>query len=131
MKIVAKTLPSFLLILLLVVVLLVPESASAQVNLSSGRIGLFFGNIIEFINRILVPFVFAIAFLVFIWGVFQTFILGGGDEEKQSKGKQLMMYAIVGFVLMVSIWGIVNLVAGGFGLTEGGPTTIPSGPSTR
>ena len=126
MKIVAKTLP-----FLLFVVLLMPGSALAVQDLSTGNIGLFIGNIISFINRILVPLVFAIAFLVFIWGMFQTFILGGGDEEKQSKGKQLMLYAIVGFVIMVSIWGIVNLVAGGFGLTESGPTFIPSGPAVR
>jgi hypothetical protein len=126
MKILAKTLP-----FLLLAVVLMPGTASAVADLSTGSIGLFVGNIISFINRILVPLVFAIAFLVFIWGMFQTFILGGGDEEKQSKGKQLMLYAIVGFVLMVSIWGIVNLVSSGFGLTDAAPTTIPSGPTTR
>lgn len=78
-----------------------------------GDIDAFVLNINQFINNVLVPLVFAVAFLVFIWGVFNFFILGGGDEEKQSKGKSLMLYAIVGFVLMISIWGIVNLLAGG------------------
>lgn len=74
----------------------------------------FIQNIIAFMNNTLVPAIFALAFLVFLWGMFTTFILGGGDEEKQKKGKQLMMYAIAGFVIMVSLWGIVNLVARAF-----------------
>lgn len=90
----------------------------------------FLGNIVTFMNDTLVPVIFALAFLVFVWGMFTTFILGGADEDKQKEGRSLMMYAIIGFVLMVSLWGIVNLVADGFGFTGGtGPTTLPSGPS--
>ncbi len=123
MKILAKVLP-----FLLFAVVLLPVPALAVAELATGSIGLFIGNIVRFMNNILVPLVFAIAFLVFIWGMFQTFILGGADEEKQKAGKSLMLYAIVGFVLMVSIWGIVNLVSSGFGLTDTGPTIIPRGP---
>lgn len=80
-----------------------------------GQIGGFVDTLILFINNTLVPLVFAIAFLVFIYGVFQYFILGGGDEEKRKEGRGLMLYAIIGFVLMVSIWGIVNLIGTGLG----------------
>jgi fumarate reductase subunit D len=88
----------------------------------------FLKNITAFMNNTLVPLIFAIAFLVFLWGMFKTFILGGHDEEKQSEGKALMMYAIAGFVLMVSLWGIVNLVANGFGLREQGLNQLPNLP---
>jgi len=88
----------------------------------------FISNLVRFINSTLVPAIFALAFLVFLWGVFQTFILGGSDEDKQKEGKQLMLYAIAGFVIMVSIWGIVNLVANGFGFT--GQSINPSIPTT-
>ncbi len=105
-------------------------SAASVPNLSGGNIGNTFRAILDFINTILVPTIFALAFLVFIWGVFKTFIMGGHDEEKQSEGKQLMIYAIIGFVVMVSVWGIVNLVAGGFGLnTDAGLQQIPRGPT--
>lgn len=105
MKFLAKALP---------VLLLTPMIAlGAPGDLST--VSSFMTNIVRFMNGTLVPFIFALAFLVFLWGMFQTFILGGSDEEKQAKGKQLMMYSIVGFVLMVSLWGIVNLVADGFG----------------
>lgn len=78
----------------------------------------FFSRITLFMNNTLVPAIFALAFLVFLWGMFKTFILGGHDEEKQGEGKQLMMYAIAGFVIMVSLWGIVNLLANGLGFTK-------------
>lgn len=91
----------------------------------------FLQNIISFMNGTLVPLVFAIAFLVFLWGVFKTFILGGSDPEKQGEGKQLMMYAIAGFVVMVSLWGIVNLVANGFGLKQENIGEIPNLPTSN
>lgn len=81
-----------------------------------------------FINNTLVPLIFAIAFLVFLWGVFNYFIWGGGDETKREEGKKLMLYAIIGFLLMVSIWGIVNLLSSGLGLKEDLKTGFPQTP---
>lgn len=69
------------------------------------------------VNGVLIPLVFAIAILALLWGILKAFIIGGGDEDKQKEGKQLIMYAIIGFVVMVALWGIVNLIATGiFGL---------------
>lgn len=96
------------------VALVVPAFAFAQFN----QINDFIGDISAFINGTLIPLVFAIALLVFIWGMFKFFVLGGADEEDRKKGQQLMLWAVVGFVLMVSIWGIVNLVAGGLGFSQ-------------
>jgi hypothetical protein len=89
------------------------------------------GNITNFMNSVLIPFVFALAFMVFIWGMFKTFILGGSDEGKQEQGKSLMMYSIVGFVLMVSLWGIVNLFADAVGTKGETLQAIPVVPGTR
>lgn len=79
----------------------------------------FIKNIIAFMNDTLVPAIFALGFLVFLWGMFQTFILGGDDEEKQRKGKQIILYTVAGFVVMISLWGIVNLIAMSLDLTDG------------
>lgn len=107
-----------------------PLFALAQVT-GPGNLGGvrdFIKNITVFMNDTLVPFIFAIAFLVFLWGMFKTFILGGSDEDKQEEGKHLMMYAIAGFVVMVSLWGIVNLVAGGLGFEGKSIQNIPNLP---
>lgn len=109
--------------------LLTPMLALAQGAGNYQGISTFISNTLQFINTIIVPAIFAIAFLVFIWGMFKTFILGGDDEGEQSKGKQLMFYAIIGFVVMVSLWGIVNLVAQSFGFSGQNLQQIPNLPS--
>ena len=93
------------------------------------EVSAMFVNFTNIINTILVPLVFAIAFLVFLWGMFTTFILGGSDEDKQKEGRNLMVYAIIGFVVMVAIWGIVNLVLGEIGVAGGGTVTLPVSPT--
>jgi fumarate reductase subunit D len=68
--------------------------------------------IINTINNVLVPVLFAVAFIVFLWGAFYTFIVGANNEEVKEKGKNLMIYGLIGFFVMVSIWGLVNILTG-------------------
>ena len=96
-----------------------------------GEIGQFFGKVSIFINSTLIPLVFGLALLVFLWGIFKFFILGGSEESKREEGKQLMMYAIIGFVVMVSVWGIVNLIASGLGFSGQNLREIPKGPGVQ
>lgn len=97
-----------------------------------GEIDEFFSGIIGFINNVLIPLIFAIALLVFLYGVFKYFILGGGNEDDRKEGTKLMLYAVIGFVLMVSIFGIVNLIAGGLGFSDDqNLNNIPSAPTTN
>jgi uncharacterized membrane protein YidH (DUF202 family) len=72
-------------------------------------------NILEFTNKTLIPFIIGIGFLVFVYGMFKYFIAGGADEEKREGGKQLMIYATLGFVLIIVFWGIVNLLTSSTG----------------
>ena len=68
--------------------------------------------IINTINNVAVPVLFAVAFIVFLWGAFYTFILGANSEEVKEKGKNLMLWGLIGFFVMVSIWGLVNILTG-------------------
>ena len=78
------------------------------------------------VNDYIVPLIFAVAFIVFIWGVFQYFIAGGADEEKRKKGKELVVYGLIGFVLMFCLWGIVTVVQNTLGFSDS--TTMPKLP---
>ncbi|MES2994786.1 MAG: hypothetical protein V4681_02015 [Patescibacteria group bacterium] len=98
---------------------LAPSFAFAQINATSAQT-LAVG-IIQFINSIVVPLIFALAFIVFIWGVFIYFIAGGHDEEKKESGKSLMLYGLIGFFVMVSVWGLVNILTGTFNLNKNVP----------
>lgn len=73
--------------------------------------------IIFLINTVLVPLIFAIAFIVFLWGVAKTYILSNGNEGDVEKGHKLILWGVIGFVVMVSLWGLVNVVGNTFGLT--------------
>lgn len=76
-------------------------------------------NIIGIINTILVPVILTIAFLVFIYGVFNYFIMGAADGKKRSEGAQFVLWGVVGFVIILSVWGLVNLLGSTLGLTVG------------
>lgn len=62
------------------------------------------------VNGVLVPILIAIAFIVFLWGVFKYYIYGATDEAKRKDGHQLIIWGVIGFVVIVSVWGIVNIV---------------------
>ena len=81
-----------------------------------GDISTVADNIVYIINSVLVPLIFAIAFIVFLYGVTKTYILSTGDTAGIDEGHKLILWGIIGFVVMVSIWGLVNVVANTFGL---------------
>lgn len=76
-------------------------------------------NIIFIINTVLVPLLFAISFIVFLYGIAQAYIFSTGDAEKVKDGHKIILWGLVGFAIMVSVWGLVNVVAVTFGLTGG------------
>ena len=102
------------------VALALPLVSSAAINNLSDA-GSF---VINTINNVLVPVLFAIAFIVFLWGAFKTFIIGANSDEVKEHGKSLMLYGLIGFFVMVSIWGLVNILTGtvSFG-NSAGPTS--------
>lgn len=68
-----------------------------------------------FVNTSVVPLIYALAFLVFIVGMVRYLFLEQGEEGRE-KGKQLMLWGIIGFVVMFSVWGLVNLLLNTFDL---------------
>ena len=83
-------------------------------------------NILIFSNDVLIPFILGIGFLVLVWGIFKYFIFGGANEEAKEQGKSLVIYATLGFVLIIVFWGIVNLLANSTGLVDQSLQNIPS-----
>ena len=81
--------------------------------------------ILNLINNVATPLIFAIAFIVFIWGIVRYFIFGGNDPKKQAEGRQLMIWGIVGFAVMLSVWGLVHILTGSIGLNNNQPVPTP------
>lgn len=82
--------------------------------------------IIYVINNVLVPLLFAAAFITFLYGVVSKYIFSYGDAEKVKEGHKLILWGILAFVIMISLWGLVNVVANTFGLYGISAPPLPS-----
>lgn len=72
-------------------------------------------DIVDFVNVSIIPLFYTLAFLLFIIGMVRFFFLGG--EEGRQKGRQFMLWGIIGFVVMFSVWGIVRILLTTFGVS--------------
>jgi hypothetical protein len=111
--------------LLLALPLMVFAQAAQGFTATGGAFGTLLRNIISFANTVLIPFILGIGFLFFVWGMFLYFIKGGSDEDAQEKGKSLITYALIGFVLIFIFWGLVELLANSTGFRQD-TLTIPT-----
>lgn len=71
--------------------------------------------IVGIINTVIVPVIFALAFLVFVWGLFK-FVRDAGDEAKRAEGRQFTLWGLLGIVMLFSVWGFVNLLLSTLGI---------------
>lgn len=79
----------------------------------------FILSVSSFINGVLIPFLFALALLFFIFHTFRYYIKDAGEDKE--KAKNLALYGVAAFVILVSIWGLVNLLMSGLGLRQNEP----------
>jgi len=86
--------------------------------------------VLTIINSVLVPVLFAISFIVFLYGIAEAYIFSNGDPERVKSGHHLVMWGIIAFAIMISIWGLVNVVANTFGLTGYRAPPLPTSYST-
>lgn len=57
----------------------------------------------------IIVFLFALATGYFLFGLMK-FIMNQDNDEAQSEGKQHMLWGVIGIAIMVSVWGILNLI---------------------
>ncbi|MFZ3011718.1 MAG: pilin [Minisyncoccia bacterium] len=67
------------------------------------------------INDSVIPFMFAIAIAMFIWGAVKFFIINADEEAKREQGKQFMIWGIIALAVMMSVWGLVGILTSTFG----------------
>ncbi len=72
--------------------------------------------------RTLIPLLFAAAVLVFFYGLVSY--IWQGTAEKKDDAKAYMIWSIVALVVMASVYGLIGVVQGIFGIGGGSPTII-------
>jgi hypothetical protein len=85
-------------------------TATGQLNTISGVI-----RRLQDIINLIIPFIVGLAVLVIIWGVF-GYVTSAGDEEKRGEAKQFILWGVIGVFIMVSVWGLVNILVNSFGV---------------
>lgn len=81
-------------------------------------------NLFTSIGLAVIPFLGAVAFLVFVWGV-ARFIKSAGSEKEVKDSKNLLIWGVVGLFVLVTIWGIIFFLQKEFGFQSGNGPLIP------
>ena len=71
-----------------------------------------------------IAFLVGLAILFFLWGVLK-YVTAGGDAAKRDEGRNVMLYGVIALFVIVSVWGLVNILVYTFDLDTG---TIPDPP---
>ena len=83
-----------------------------------------FGDLVTFIicniSKFIIPLIFALTLVMFIWGIVR-YVIGANEEKERERGKQLMIWGIIALAVMVGVWGFVHIVTNTFNLDFGIP----------
>ncbi len=80
-----------------------------SVNVAHAGIDSFIAKVNDNILNPIIYFLFAVAFVVFLYGVV-IFIANQENETERSTGKKHMLFGIVGLAIMFSVWALIKLV---------------------
>lgn len=101
-------------------VLLIPFVAVAQTNPPAQKnLKWLITQINDYLADVLFLLV-AIAVVVFVWQVIRYYIMP--NEDRKDAGKYVM-WSIIGFFVILSLWGIVAILGNSFGLQNSSNTT--------
>jgi len=64
---------------------------------------------IQLINGSILPFLFTLAFILFLYGV-MMYIFKYDDSKRREEGIKMMTYGIIGLAIMFSIWGLIAIL---------------------
>jgi hypothetical protein len=100
---------------------LLPVMALAQTGAAE-----IIGKVSDILNM-LIPLIIGLAVVYFIWGILKYVTAGEGDSKAEARS--VMIYGIIAIFVMVSVWGLVNLLVGTFELDNTIPSDIPQVPT--
>lgn len=76
---------------------------------------LVFGRLISIATPIIVGF----ALLVFFWGLAVYVMNFSAEEKDKKKGRDIMTYGLLTLFVIVSVWGLVQILQETFGISAG------------
>lgn len=76
----------------------------------------FLNAVDAYILNPIIILVFAVAFLIFFWGIFQ-YVSSDKEGSERDTGKKKIIYGLLGMFIMFSAYGILHIVLGTFGIS--------------
>lgn len=95
-------------------VLLFPLSVYAA---TSKTLGDLIGSAIGYLNEAL-ALLMGLAVVMFVFYILRYFVL---SDEKREEGRQYLVWSMIGFFVIFSMWGIVNILIATFDVGTGSP----------
>jgi hypothetical protein len=90
--------------------------AHAASSALSSELTTLLGKLSTYIVNPLIELLFAIAFVMFLVGVYE-FVRGAADPDARAKGGQHILWGVVGLAIMVSVYGIIRIIANTLGVS--------------
>ncbi|MBY0539226.1 hypothetical protein K2P56_02210 [Patescibacteria group bacterium] len=66
----------------------------------------------------LTPIIVALALMAFFWGLAMYVLNFSGEDKDKKKGRDMMVYGLLVLFVMVSVWGIVNILQQTFSIND-------------
>ena len=102
----------------LILITFAPHFVMAQpVKDFEGLVGKIYGMLSS-----IVPLIVALTLIVFLWGIFQ--LVRSNSEDSRADAIKIITFGVVALFVMVSVWGLVNILVRSFNLDN----TAPAGP---
>lgn len=99
------------------------SSSSVETGTFNGCEGIGLGTIEGIICKIgdilnlIVPILIVLAVIYFVWGVVSYVI--ASDEEAKTKGRDRIIYGLIGLAVIIAVWGLVKILTNTFGIDTG------------
>ena len=109
-----------------VLALLGPVLAFAQTSSAIPQNGITLMSVIDtviwYLNEALLLLI-ALAVVSFVYNVIKYFIRADADRTEAGK---YVMYSLIGFFVILSVWGLVNILQNTFGLKDSSISNAPT-----
>lgn len=113
------------LLLSILTLALAPVFAAAQQAPIARTVDGLLAYLIYLGGRIM-PLLILAALVLFLYGVVKTFFWNGGAGKDE--GKSFILWGVVALFVMVSVWGLVNVLRGTFNLDNNNIPLAPTVP---
>ena len=75
---------------------------------------IYINRFLQYIVNPIIYLLFGLALIYFLYGVF-VFIRGASSEDARDTGRTHMLWGVVGLAIMISVYGILQIIAGTVG----------------